>query len=106
MRPSREEQIQAVLEAEALWGALQSETSVRGINKSEGRSKATRPTKAEIEARLNMLLLPAARSMRAGNTRAMGSIHLIQEALRKIRQNVQPSLVFEHLLLQLAQQRN
>jgi DNA polymerase III delta' subunit len=103
---SREEQIQAVLEAEALWGAIPGQTPGRILSKNDGRGKGSRPTRNDIEERLNCLLLPASRAMRSGDAKATQSIRLIQEALRKIRQNVQPSLVFEHLLLQLAQQRN
>jgi hypothetical protein len=102
---NREEQIQSVLEAEALWQALPGQKPSHIMNRGEGRSKATRPGRAEIEDRLHCLLLPAARALRSGDPKAVASIQMIQGALQKLRQNVQPSLVFEHLLLQLAQQR-
>ena len=104
LRMSREDQIQGVLEAEALWQSLPGQPPNQILSKSDGRGKS-RPTRADIEGRIRCLLLPAARALRGGELQATGSVQLIQDALQKLRQNVQPSLVFEQLLLKLARQR-
>jgi DNA polymerase III delta' subunit len=98
---SREDQLQGVLEAEALWQSLAGQPPSQIVSKADGRGK-TRPTRADVEARIRCLLLPAARALRAGELRATRSVSLIEDALLKLRHNVQPGLVFEQLLLKLA----
>jgi DNA polymerase III delta' subunit len=98
---SREDQLQGVLEAEALWQSLAGQPPSQVLGKADGRGK-TRPTRADVEARIRCLLLPAARALRAGELEASRSVQWIEDALLKLRHNVQPGLVFEQLLLKLA----
>ena len=44
----------------------------------------------------------ATRALRGGDTRADEPVRLIENALTQLRQNVQPALVYDYLLLRLA----
>jgi DNA polymerase III delta' subunit len=102
---NREEQIESLREAEELWETIPHEKRAAAMAHSEGRTKATRPTRTDIEVKVQALLLPAGRALRAGDPAAVSSITLIQNALTQLRQNVQPSLVYEYLLMQLTEKR-
>ncbi len=99
---SREEQIEAVREAENLWQTLGQLTPSKLLHAAGGRSKTFRPTRNDIEEQIQSLLVPAARALRGGDRRAQDPIKRIHAALAQLRQNVQPALVYDHLLLQLA----
>ena len=102
---NRDEQIENVRAAGTLWESLPG-ASVRSLlGRADGYTKAAKPSRAEIEERLRNLLFPATQSLRAGERAAAESVKLIQEALKKLRQNVQPALVYDYLLMQLARQR-
>ena len=101
---SREEQIVAVQEAERLWPALREMTPSRVVRETGGR-KSSKPNRAEIEGQIHSLLVPAARAMRAGDAGARQPVQLLQSALTQLRQNVQPALVYDNLLLQLSRAR-
>jgi DNA polymerase III subunit delta' len=105
LRMNRQEQIEEALAAEALWQALPQQRPSQLLTRSEGRSRAARPGRGDIEEKVRCLLVPAARGLRAGDPKAARSVGLIQSALQQLRQNVQPALVYEYLLIQLAQQR-
>jgi len=102
---NREEQIESLREAEELWQRLLQEKMSAGLTRSEGRSKAARPTRADIEEKVQALLLPAGRALRSGDPTAPPAIGLIQNALTQLRQNVQPSLVYDYLLMELTRTR-
>jgi hypothetical protein len=91
---SREEQILLTREAEELWEALKI--------RRPALSKATRATRDDIEERIHGLLIPATRALRAGDRTAAPSVEHLQKALTQLRQNVQTTLVYDNLLLQLA----
>ncbi len=97
---SREEQIEAVREAEHLWDMLEKEPAARVLR--ESRSKSFKPQRTEIEQQINSLLIPATRELRSGNAQANVKVRHIQSALTQLRQNVQPALVYDYLLLRLA----
>ncbi|HVO32812.1 MAG TPA: AAA family ATPase [Elusimicrobiota bacterium] len=105
LHASREEQVQAHAEAEALWESLGLAAPATLLSRADGRSKAVKPGRAEMEDRLRALLVPASRSLRQGDSRAPESVRLIEDALEQLRQNVQPALVYDYALLKLARQR-
>lgn len=99
---NRQEHIQAIQEAEALWQKLPGRRPAEMIRALEGRGRAAR---GDIEQRVTALMIPAMRELRAGRPEAADSVQRLQAALTQLRQNVQPALVYDHLLLQLAKQR-
>jgi DNA polymerase-3 subunit delta' len=100
----REEEIQAAQDAEELWENRARLLPSDILRRAEGRGKAARPGRAEIEQKLRHLLSPAIRAMRAGDEDAAGAVRRVERAIRQLRQNVQPALVYENCLLQLAQE--
>ncbi len=102
---SRDEQIEAVREAEKLWQSLGKLTPSRLLHEAGGRSKSFKPNRAEIEQQIHSLLVPAARALRAGDMRAREPVRSIQSAFAQLRQNVQPALVYDYLLLRLSKER-
>jgi DNA polymerase III delta' subunit len=102
---SRGEQIEAVRVAEQLWQSLEKESPSRIMHESGGRPKPQKPNRTEIESQIQSLLVPASRALRGGDTGAIAPVRLIQSALTQLRQNVQPGLVLDNLLLQLARKR-
>jgi DNA polymerase III delta' subunit len=98
---NREEQIEAIQGAERLWQTLGQMTPVR-VMQETGARKTSKPNRAEIEGHIHSLLMPAARALRAGDPGATEPVRVIQRALTQLRQNVQPALVYDYLLLQLA----
>ena len=99
---NREEQTQAAREADQMWESLPSRTpsAVLPGARLQGRSG-----RAEIEKRLFHLAPVALRDLYAGRAGAAESLELIQKALSRLRRSVQPGLVYDHLLLQLARRR-
>jgi len=102
---SRDEQIEGIREAEALWQSLPGESPASIGARGDPSMKSARPTRAEIEERVRRLLVPATQTLRSGDAAAAAPIRLMEEALIKLRQNVQPGLVYDYLLMQLTQQR-
>ena len=96
------ETIEAHRQAEMLWNSIGKESPARLLHHAGGRSKAAKPTRVEIQEQISSLLIPAARALRAGDVRAGDSVQYIQNALTQLRQNVQPALVYDYLLLRLA----
>jgi DNA polymerase III gamma/tau subunit len=96
------EEIAAAQESERLWQALGHDSPSRVLHETGGRSKSMKPNRGEIEQEVQRLLAPAARALRAGDPGAVKPVRLIQSALDQLRQNVQPALVYDNLLLQLA----
>jgi hypothetical protein len=105
LRMSREERIQAIEEAERLWQALPAQNAAQILVRGDAPSRGARATRGEIEERLEFLLWPALRELRGGRAEARRPVRLLQEALTQLRQNVQPQLVYDNLLLQLAGRR-
>jgi len=103
---SREEQIETVREAENIWQALGRDSPAQVLHETGGRFNNTRPNRTEIEQQIQALLVPAARALRSGDRDAVRPVRLIQSALTQLRQNVQPALVYDNLLLQLARGRS
>lgn len=102
---SHDEQMEAMEEAERLWQTLEQESGARVIQGGKGPQRSARPQRQDIERKIHSLLLPATRALRAGDVAAVEPVRAIQGALTQLRQNVQPSLVYDYLLLQLSQQR-
>src|SRR5262249_47627840 len=98
---NRDEYIEAVQSAEHLWQKVGTNLAGRMLQETGGR-KAAKPTRADIEQQVQSLLVPATRALRSGDPNAAGPVRLIEGALQQLRQNVQPALVYENLLLQLA----
>jgi DNA polymerase-3 subunit delta' len=98
------EQIEEHRQAEELWQSL-SRLSPSEVTHQAGGRKFTKPTRAEIQQQIESLLVPAARALRAGDMRASEPIRHIQGALTQLRQNVQPALVYDYLLLRLSKDR-
>jgi DNA polymerase III gamma/tau subunit len=96
------EEIEAAQEAERLWQTLGRDSPSCVLHETGGRSKSMKPSRADIEEEVRRLLAPAARALRAGDKEAVEPVRLIQNALTQLRQNVQPALVYDNLLLQLA----
>jgi DNA polymerase-3 subunit delta' len=102
---NRAETIEALQEAEELWTTVAAKRPAEILAKGESRLKANRMSRAEVEERLQQLLIPALRDLRSGKVGATCSVRLLQQALTQLRQNVQPQSVYDHLMLQLARQR-
>lgn len=103
--PMSHEDIEAHRQAEMLWESLGKTTPSQILHEAGGRSKSFKPNRAEIEQQIKSLLVPAARALRAGDLRARKPVQSIQSALTQLRQNVQPALVYDYLLLQLSKER-
>ncbi len=103
---SRDEELQAAAEAEDLWENVPRMTPAKILGKTEGRGKASRPGRCEIDQKLRYLLTPAIRAFRGGDAASRHIIQQIEAALAQLRQNVQPALVYENLLLQLSKERS
>ncbi len=58
-----------------------------------------------MEQQIQRLLVPAARALRSGEAGAQEPVKHLQNALTQLRQNVQPGLVYDNLLLRLAASR-
>lgn len=101
---SREDEVHAAQEAENVWEGMAQLTPAQILTKAEGRGKAAKTARPEIEQKLKHLLLPAMRALRQGDASAAKSVRHIEQALTRLRQNVQPALVYENLLLQLSQE--
>jgi len=98
---TREETLTAIREADALWDALPARSAVDIVSAGDGRAKGARVTRPEIEDKIKTLMVPAARALRAGDPRALRALPVLEGALQKLRQNVQPGLVYEDLLITL-----
>jgi len=96
------ESIQEITEAEKLWESLPGRSPVDIVTDTEGRPRGAKITRGEIEEKIRWLRLPAARALRTGDPRGMKAIPVLDAALTALRQNVQPALVYENTLLQLA----
>ena len=99
------EEIDARREAENLWQSLQNAVPARLVQAAEGRTRTAKLGRTEIEQQIQRLLVPAARALRGGDAGAQEPVRLLQNALAQLRQNVQPALVYDNLLLQLSKQR-
>jgi DNA polymerase III gamma/tau subunit len=92
-------------EIEALWAGIPRMTPLQILAKQpRGRSSVTR---GDVEADLKKLMDPALRELRgqAGRSVSVAKVILLQKAQQQLRNNVPPSLVYEHLLLKLSKQR-
>jgi|GEM_PF-1524428 len=98
----REETLNAIRQADALWESLPARSAVDIVGNVENRGKGARVTRPEIEEKIKTLKVPAARALRAGDPRAMNALPALEGALQKLRHNVQPGLVYEDLLITLA----
>ncbi len=96
------EEVEAHRQAEALWESLKTTAPARLVHAVEGRSRTVKTGKPEAEEQIQRLLVPATRALRAGDLHAEAPVKLLQRALGQLRHNVQPTLVLDHLLLQLA----
>jgi DNA polymerase III subunit delta' len=103
---SREEQIEAVQKAEHLWQSLGQLSPSRVLHDAGGLSKSSKPSRGDIEQHIHSLLVPATRALRAGEADASRPIQIIQSALAQLRHNVQPALVYDNLILQLARAKS
>ncbi len=83
----------------ALWATLPKLRPSQILGKSDPRARVSRH---EVEAQLEALMVPARVDLYAGREDAAQKIELIQQAQQQLRQNVPPSLVYDHLLLKLA----
>src|SRR5207247_552844 len=97
LHENRQEQIQAVREAEELWQRLPGQKPGDIVRSLEGRGRA-RTTRAEAEERVTALLVPAVRDLRSpqtsgGRAEAAHRLELLQAALTQLRRNVSPGLV-------------
>ncbi len=99
------EEVEAHQEAEKLWDLLKTTPSTRLVQAAEGRSRTVKTGRPEIEDKIQRLLVPATRALRTGDTRAQKPVQLMQRALQRLRHNVQPALVYDHLLLELSTAR-
>src|ERR1035438_265714 len=99
---NREDEIQAALEADALWEKLPRQRLCEIVTRGPIK---TRLTRGDVENTLQHLLRPAIRELRGGQRAVAPSIVLLQAAQRQLRQNAPPALVLDHVLLQLAKVR-
>jgi len=99
------DEIAAAQESERLWEALGRDSPSRVLHEIGGRAKGTKPNRGDIEQEIKKLMTPAARHLRAGEYGSVEPVRLIQDALTQLRQNVQPALVYDNLLLQLSKAR-
>lgn len=83
----------------ALWATLPKLRPSQILGKSDPRARVSRP---EVEAQLQALMGPATEDLYAGRPEASQKIEWIQQAQQQLRQNVPPSLVYDHLLIKLA----
>jgi DNA polymerase-3 subunit delta' len=102
LRLNRAEQIQNASEAETLWKDLPGMVPGKILARPESRSRTTASQRVDVEEQLQQLLSPALRALRSGQPFAARKLELIQEAQKQLRQNVPPSLVYDHLLLKLS----
>lgn len=102
---NRKEQIESLIEAEDLWRELPQQGPLGVIQKFEGRARGSRVARADVEAKVHSLMLPAARALRSGDLQAARAIGLLQVALQHLRQNAPPALVYDDLLIQLSRPR-
>ena len=100
-----EEQIKSADQAEELWRTLPRKTPAEILAGSPARGKSTALDRTDIGERLRHLLGPARQELHAGRPEAAAWVELIQNAQRQLAKNVQPALVYEHALLQLAAMR-
>jgi len=96
------EEIAAAQESERIWQALGHDSPSRVLHETGVRSKSMKPSRVDIEQEVKRLLAPASRALRAGDPGSVEPVRLIQSALAQLRQNVQPALVYDNLLLQLS----
>jgi DNA polymerase III subunit delta' len=89
-------------DVEALWAKLPDLTPGQILGRPEGRSKSA-SNRNDIEAQIQRLLSPALRELRSGDLDAVRKVEWIQQAQQQLRQNVPPTLVYDHLLLKLSQ---
>lgn len=95
-------EVEAHRQAETLWESVKTTAPARLVQAAEGRTRTMKMGRAEIEEQIERLLVPAARALRSGDTAAQAPTRLLQEAKRQLRHNVQPGLVYDNLLVQLA----
>lgn len=96
------EEVEARRQTEALWESLKTTSPERLVQAAEGRSRTLKVGRPEVEEQVQRLLLPASRALRGGASHAEVPVQLLQRALEQLRRNVQPTLVLDHLLVQLA----
>jgi DNA polymerase-3 subunit delta' len=99
------EEIEAHRQTEVLWQSLASASPARLVQAADGRTRTAKLGRTEIEQQIQRLMVPAARALRAGEASAQESIKHLQNALTQLRQNVQPGLVYDNLLLHLTKSR-
>lgn len=99
---SRDEELKAAEEAEALWQGRRDLRPDRILSRAEGRGRGAKPGRSDIEQKLRHLLVPAVRELRGGRVDAARGVQEIEKALLRLRQNVQPALAYENCLLQLS----
>jgi len=97
LQAHREDDIHAITEAEHLWEKLSHLTPAACFGQ--------KLTRAQAEEKLAHLLIPARRALHAGNTKAPQAIQTILRAQARLRSNVQPTLAYEDLVIQLASLR-
>jgi len=99
----RDEALAQIRDAESLWDSLPRRSAVDLVSNAEGRARGARMTRPDIEEKIKTLMVPAARALRSGHpARAARALPLMEEALQRLRNNVQPGLVYEDLLITLA----
>ena len=99
----RDEALAQIRDAENLWDSLPQRSAVDLVSNTEGRAKGARLTRPDIEEKIKTLMVPAARALRSGHpARAARALPLMEDALQRLRNNVQPGLVYEDLLITLA----
>jgi hypothetical protein len=69
---------------------------------TEGRTRGAKATRADIEEKIRALMVPAGLALRENDPRGATALPVLEKALTSLRQNVQPGLVYDHLLLQLS----
>jgi len=94
--------IQAISAAETLWESLPGRSAVDIVTDTEGRAKGAKITRTDVEEKIHFLRMPAARALRSGDPRGAHALPILEAALQALRANVQPGLVYENALLQLA----
>ena len=99
------EEVEAHRQSETLWESLANLPPARLIQPAEGRARSGKLGRTEIEDHIQRLLVPATRALRAGDPKAQEPARLLHNALTQLRQNVQPGLVYDNLLLQLSKER-
>lgn len=102
---NRKEQIESFMEADQLWQELPARGAAGVAQIFEERPRGAKLTRGDIETKVHSLLLPAARALRTGDYHSARAIRLLQDALKHLRQNAPPALVYDNLLIQLAKVR-